>query len=230
MKAFILSGGFGSKLREVVFNQPKILAPIKAKAFIDHLFFLLKQNGFTEVVMGLGYLGNQVKDYLINRPLYDLSIMYSLEDRPLGTAGSLKKASKYLDTTFFVINGDTYLDFDYKKALAFHQSKKADVTVIFAKNKYSSGFGSAQIDKDDRILDFSSDDINKKNQYVHAGIYIFEPSVVKFIPEHKNSSIEKDLIPLLIQKKSVYIYKTNKPFIDIGDSEGYKLAHQHLKR
>jgi NDP-sugar pyrophosphorylase family protein len=229
MKAFILAGGFGNKLREIIYNQPKILATIKGQAFIDHLFYLLKKRGFTEVILGLGYLGDMVKDYATHQSLYDLPVVYSMEPRPLGTAGSLKLAEKYLDTPFFVINGDTYLDIDYAKVLDFHKAKKALVTIIVAKKKYPGSFSIVEMDKSDKVTSIVSGS-GDKSDLVHAGIYVFIPEALKSVQAGERSSIEKDLLPELIKKGKVFAYQTKEPFFDIGDAEGYKLASIQLER
>jgi NDP-sugar pyrophosphorylase family protein len=230
MKAFILSGGFGSKLREVIYNQPKILAPIKGQAFIDHLFYNLKKHGFTEVIMGLGYLAEQVKSYMVHRPLYDLNLIFSVEPSPLGTGGALKHASKYLDSTFFVINGDTYLDCDYAKALKFHQSSKALVTLVTAKNEFASGFGQVKVNTKKQVTKFASNPNVKKGESVHAGVYIVEPSVLDKIKSNQKTSFEKEILPKLIKNEKVYAYASKSSFFDIGKTEGYKLAQEKLQR
>ncbi len=230
MKAFILSGGFGSKLREVVYNQPKILATIKGKAFLDHLFYLLKKNGFSEVVLGLGYLSGMVKDYVIQRPLYDMSVMFSVEPRPLGTAGALKNGEKFLDTTFFVVNGDTYLDTDYQKILEYHRQNKALITMVSAKNVYADGFGKVTASDSGHVEAFVTEKSEKTGDYAHAGIYVMEPAVLSLIPQGYNSSIEKDILPELIKQGNVFEYKCQEPFIDIGDAQGYILAQTKLER
>jgi mannose-1-phosphate guanylyltransferase/phosphomannomutase len=230
MKAFILAGGFGSKLREVIYNQPKILASIKGQAFIDHLFYLLKKNGFTEVVIGLGYLSDMVKDYVTHRTLYDLNVMYSIEPRPLGTAGALKNAEKFLDTPFFVINGDTYLDIDYGEVFKFHQEKKSLVTIVTAKSKYSGGFGNVLMDGDSKLKGITPGKADSVGELVHAGVYIVDPQVLDLIPKGRKSSFEKDILPDLIKKGKVYAYNCHKTFFDIGDANGFALAQQKIER
>lgn len=230
MKALILAGGFGIRLREVISDRPKILAPIKGRAFIDYLFYLLKKRGFTEIVLGLGYLSDFVKDYVNQRPLYNLSVIYSIENRPLGTAGGIKKAEKFLKgEDFFVINGDTYLDIDYKKILNFHKEKKAWGTIVLAKNRYGKGWGNAFLEKNGRVNKF---EVKGKNstELVNSGIYVFNDKVLNLLKSGYRSSIEKDLIPLLIKRKTFYGVKTSKSFLDIGTKEGYEKAKSLLRR
>lgn len=230
MKALILAGGFGTRLREAISDRPKILAPIKGKAFIDYLFYLLKERGFTEVVLGLGYLSGFVKDYVNQRTLYDLSVIYSLEERPLGTAGAIKKAEKYLKgDDFFVINGDTYLNINYKKILKFHRKKKAWGTIVLAKNTYSKGWGHAVLGEKGKVEQFTTKE-NHRLKLVNSGVYVFSDKIFPILKSGYRSSIEKDLTPLLIKKKVFYGTKVKNAFLDIGNREGYQKAKKLLRR
>lgn len=227
MKAFILAGGFGSKLREIIYNQPKILATIKGQPFIDHLYYLLKKRGFNEVILGLGYLGDMVKDYVVSHPLYQLSTFFSMERRPMGTAGALKLAQKYLDEPFFVFNGDTYLDTDYSAIWDYHHEKQALMTIVTAKQKYEGTFAGVKSDKQGLVSVFGP---LTEDSMVHAGIYLIDPKVLTMIPDSKRYSLEKEVMPELIRKDKVYVYHTNEQFYDIGDAQGYKLAQMQLER
>lgn len=230
MKVLILAGGFGIRLREVISDRPKILAPVKGKAFIDYLFYLLKKRGFAEIILSLGYLSDFVKDYVRQRPLYNLSVIYSVEKRPLGTAGAIKKAEGFLKGgDFFVINGDTYLDIDYKKALSFHREKRAWGTIVLAKNSYSKGWGRAVLEKDGRVRRFEIEGGNSV-EFVNSGVYVFSDRVLSLLKSGYRCSIEKDLIPLLIKKKTFYGIKVNKGFFDIGTKEGYQKVKSSLRR
>lgn len=230
MKALILAGGFGVRLREVIHDRPKILAPIKGKAFIDYLFFLFKKRGFTEIILGLGYLSGFVKNYVNQRSLYNLSIIYSIEERPLGTAGAIKKAEKYLKgEDFFVINGDTYLDINYKKILKFHQQKKAWGTIVLAKNTYSKGWGYSVLGKKGIVEEFKAEEgVNVK--FVNSGVYVFNDKILPLLKKGYRSSIEKNLIPLLIKKNKFYGIKVEKPFFDIGTKEAYQQVKSLFRR
>lgn len=230
MKALILAGGFGVRLREVIHDRPKILAPIKGKAFIDYLFFLFKKRGFTEIILGLGYLSDFVKDYINQRTLYNLPVIYSIEQRPLGTAGAIKKAEKYLKgEDFFVINGDTYLDINYRKILGFHQKKKAWGTIVLAKNTYSKGWGQAVLGKAGKVVGFEIKDTSSL-KFVNSGVYMFNDKIFSILKSSHRCSIEKDLIPILIKKKTFYGLKIKKPFFDIGTKKGYQKAKSLLRR
>lgn len=230
MRALILAGGFGVRLREVISDRPKILAPIKGKAFIDYLFYLLKKRGFTEVVLSLGYLSDFVKDYVNQRPLYNLSVIFSVENRPLGTAGAIKEAERFLQGGhFFVINGDTYLDVDYKKILNFHQEKKAGGTIVLAKNTYSKGWGQAILKRKGQVKWFGIKEEDATG-FVNSGVYVFTDNIFSSLKKGYRSSIEKDLIPLLIKKKAFYGIKVKNSFLDIGTREGYLKAKSLLRR
>lgn len=137
MKALILAAGFGVRLREIIHGRPKHLAPVNGQPFLRHLLRLLKKHQITEIVLSVGYLAQYVIDEF-TRDNEGLKIEFSEDKRPLGTAGSLKAAQKYLSEDFFVINGDTYLDIDYQKVFRDHQ-KSGQLVTLVVNQKISCG-------------------------------------------------------------------------------------------
>ncbi|KKS79621.1 MAG: hypothetical protein UV54_C0031G0007 [Candidatus Beckwithbacteria bacterium GW2011_GWA2_43_10] len=129
MKALILAAGFGVRLREIVHGRPKHLAPVNGQPFLRHLLKLLKKRQVTQIVLSVGYLAQYIIDEF-TRDNEGLKIEFSEDERPLGTAGSLKAAQKYLSEDFFVINGDTYLDIDYQKIYRDHQTGARLVSLV----------------------------------------------------------------------------------------------------
>lgn len=129
MKALILAAGFGVRLREIIHGRPKHLAPVNGQPFLRRLLRLLKKHQVTKIVLSVGYLAQYVIDEF-TRDNEGLKIEFSEDQRPLGTAGSLKAAQKYLSEDFFVINGDTYLDIDYQKIYRHHQTSGRLATLV----------------------------------------------------------------------------------------------------
>ena len=129
MKALILAAGFGVRLREIIHGRPKHLAPVNGQPFLRHLLRLLKKHQITQIVLSVGYLAQYIIDEF-TRDNEGLTIEFSEDSRPLGTAGSLKAAQKYLSEDFFVINGDTYLDIDYQEIYRAHQTSGLLATLV----------------------------------------------------------------------------------------------------
>src|SRR3989344_6392768 len=129
-KVLILAGGFGIGLREIFHGRPKHLVPINGKPFLHYLIKLLQKNNLTNLVLAVGYLSNQIIDEIGDGSRFGVKIIYSVDNRPLGTAGSVKNAQKYFKKDFLIINGDTYLDIDYQQLIEFHRKNKADFTLV----------------------------------------------------------------------------------------------------
>jgi len=129
MKALILAAGFGVRLREIIHGRPKHLVPVNGQPFLRRLLRLLKKHQVTEIVLSVGYLAQYIIDEF-TRDNEGLTIEFSEDQRPLGTAGSLKAAQKYLSEDFFVINGDTYLDIDYQQVFQAHQTSGQLATLV----------------------------------------------------------------------------------------------------
>ena len=123
MKALILAGGFGTRLKDVVKDVPKSMALIFDKPFLEHQIHFLKKQGIDEIILGVHYMANKIKSYFGNGGKFEVNLTYSEEDIPLGTAGAVKNAEKYIDDTFFVLNGDSYSNIDLWKFLEFHNQK-----------------------------------------------------------------------------------------------------------
>jgi D-glycero-alpha-D-manno-heptose 1-phosphate guanylyltransferase len=190
---------------------------------------LLKQHQINQVILSVGYLSRFIKDEFAH-DTEGLSLSFSEDDRPLGTAGSLKKAQKFLKTDFFVINGDTYLDIDYKKLMTTHLKTKALITLVGTTQRKKGG--GTIIARNRKVIDFQSFSEAKppKNSHLHAGVYVMSPRVFKYIPSQTKFSIEKDLLPkLLAKQEKIMLYPVSKQFIDIGSPEEYQQALKKLK-
>ena len=226
----ILVGGKGSRLQLILKNNlPKSLAPVYREPFLHYQIKLLKKRGFRRFLLCTGIMASKIEKILQDRPHLGVTIKYSKETRPLGTAGALKNAQAHLDKTFFVFNGDTYLDMDYMSLLKFHQKKDSKLTIVITKRK-KGDYGALKIDSDKRIVSF----IEKKTLiggYVNAGCYIMEPEILIFIAKGRAVSLEKRVIPSYIKKGGkAYGYVIDKNFYDIGTVEGYSIFKNFIKR
>ena len=130
MKSVIMAGGEGTRLRPLTCNIPKPMVPIVNKPVMEHIIELLRKHNLTDIAVTLQYLPNIIKNYFNDGREYDVNLRYYVEDKPMGTAGSVKNAEDFLDDTFIVISGDALTDIDLKKAIDFHFSKKSMATLV----------------------------------------------------------------------------------------------------
>ena len=130
MKAVVMAGGEGSRLRPLTSGVPKPLVPVVGKPVMEHILRLLRNHGITDVVVTLQYLGSAIRDYFGDGSDFGVDITYVVEDAPLGTAGSVKNAQEYLDEPFIVISGDAMTDIDLSQVMQYHREKKAAATIV----------------------------------------------------------------------------------------------------
>lgn len=228
MKAVVMAGGEGTRLRPLTSNQPKPMVHLVNKPVIEHIFELLKKHDFTDTVVTLQFLPQLIKNYFGDGSDMGLNISYSIEDSPLGTAGSVKKAEAHLNETFIVISGDALTDIDLTEVIKFHKKKKAIATIALKQVENPLEFGIVITDKKGRIERFLekpswgevfSDTIN-------TGIYVLEPEVFDYIPENTKFDFSKELFPMLLKDgKPLYGCVVSGYWCDIGNLNQYREAH-----
>ena len=184
MKAIIMAGGFGTRLRPLTVNIPKPMVPMANKPMLEHIVRLLKENGFEDLLVMLYYQPEVIIRHFGDGAAFGVQIEYLRPPSDLGTAGCVKFAEKHLDDTFLVISGDLLTDFNLKAALAAHRKKKAAASLVLTRSANPLAFGVVIVNKEGRVLRFLekpswgevfSDTIN-------TGIYLLEPSVLREIP------------------------------------------------
>jgi NDP-sugar pyrophosphorylase family protein len=221
MKALILAGGFGIRLREIIHGRPKCLALVNGRSFLRYPLALLKRNGITEVVISVGYLARQVRDEFTHDD-EGLSIAFSEDDYPLGTGGSIKKAQSFFTEDFLIMNGDTYLDIDYGRLFSAHRESGAVLTIV-ATDKHKEK-GGIVMSENGRAFDFISDpDASvSSNGFRNAGVYVASPNIFEHIIGDGRVSLERETIPSLFAKgEPVGSFNVSQSFIDIGSPSGY---------
>ncbi|TYQ15170.1 UNVERIFIED_CONTAM: mannose-1-phosphate guanylyltransferase/phosphomannomutase [Acetivibrio alkalicellulosi] len=231
MKAVIMAGGEGSRLRPLTCDLPKPLVPVMNVPIMEHIINLLKYHGITEIGVTLMYLPQKIKDYFGNGSNFGVRIHYFTEDTPLGTAGSVKNAEEFLDETFIVISGDSLTDMNITKAIEFHKSKKALSTLVLTKVDVPLEYGVVITNKNGSIKGF----LEKPSwgevfsDTVNTGTYILEPEVLGYLEKDKKVDFSQDLFPLLLQKKQpIFGYVMNDYWCDIGDLQAYLQAHYDI--
>ncbi|MBI4259955.1 MAG: NTP transferase domain-containing protein [Actinobacteria bacterium] len=231
MKAVVMAGGQGSRLRPLTSNQPKPMLPIVGEPMMQHILRLLRAHGFTDVVVTVQFLASVVRNYFGDGSDQDLSLAYATEEFPLGTAGSVKNAQDLLDEPFLVISGDALTDIDLGEVVRLHRDRGAAVTVALKRVEDPLEFGIVITGSDGRIERFLekpgwgevfSDQIN-------TGIYVVEPEVLDFVPEGEEFDFSKDLFPLLLDKGlPLYGAAVEGAWTDVGTLEAYQAAHRDV--
>ncbi|WP_204106522.1 MULTISPECIES: mannose-1-phosphate guanyltransferase [Spirulina sp. CCY15215] len=226
MRAVLMAGGSGTRLRPLTCDLPKPMVPILNRPIAEHIVNLLKRNDITEVIATLHYLPDVMRDYFQDGHDFGVQMTYAVEeDQPLGTAGCVKNIAELLDDTFLVISGDSITDFDLKAAIAFHKEKQAKATLILTRVPNPVEFGVVITDQEDRIIRFlekpSSSEIFSDT--VNTGTYILEPEVLGYLPENEESDFSTDLFPLLLAKgEPMYGYIADAYWCDVGHLDAYR--------
>jgi mannose-1-phosphate guanylyltransferase / phosphomannomutase len=232
MKAIIIAGGMGTRLRPLTYNTPKPIVPLANRPFILHQIDLLRKFGITDIILNLHYLSDNIKKIFDDEKKMGVKISYSMENDPLGTAGAVKNAEEFFDDKpMLVFNGDILTDINLGKMIQFHEEKKAKVTIALTHVDNPTIYGLVITDADSRVLEFREKPTWEQVvvNTINAGIYIVDPEIFKDVPRGKPHSFERQLYPLLLEKKErVYGYKTDAYWMDIGDPVKYLQAHHDI--
>jgi mannose-1-phosphate guanylyltransferase len=226
IKAVIMAGGKGTRIRPLTTIRPKPMVPVVNRPLIDYVIETIKNSGYNEIILTLNYFQSHIKTHLKHN---DMNIKYLVEKRPMGTAGGVMKALKYIDDTFFVLSGDVLIDLDLNKLLAFHREKKALATIVLTTVDDPTHYGIAVLDDDDQIVKFLEKPSPKEvfSKLANTGTYVLEPEVFDYI-ETENGEIDfsKDLFPILMEKKAgVFGYILDGYWNDVGRLETYLNAN-----
>lgn len=226
IKVVILAGGYGIRLRSVVSEVPKPMAPIQGKPFLEYQIDYLKKLGFRNIILCVSYLKEQIIDYFKDGSKFGLKIEYGIEEEPLGTGGALKNIEDIVSELFFVVNGDTYPLFDILELVKFYYIKKLSGclgVIMVSVHRNSEDKGTVKLGKDGKIITFNEKKIrNRVDSFVNAGVYFLNRNIFSQNIWEKKCSLEKDIFPRLISKELIFGMKTNESFIDIGTLEVYK--------
>src|SRR3989344_1487555 len=226
MDAIILAGGLGTRLRKVVPDAPKPLAPVNGRPFLDELLeYLDRSPHIGKVVLAIGYLAEVIKERYADTQ-YHFPVAFSYEESPLGTGGAIKKALTLVSgDDIIAINGDTYADVDIGALLKFHREKNGVATIAVARKKESARYGAVAFDDDHKIHSF--DEKSGASEFVHAGTLVFRRNLFDSVSDGAICSLEKDLIPQWLTQ-GVYAYVHEGGFLDIGTPESYAEAGTYL--
>ena len=231
MQAIVLAGGFGTRLQNVVKNIPKPMAPIGDKPFLFYLLSYLKNHNFSEVVISVHYLKEQIEEFF-GSEFKGMSIKYAVEEQPLGTGGAIINSLKYIDHSkpVIVLNGDTFLEVDYKKLLNNHCESLAKLTIVLKYLEDSSRYGLVSVDSNNIVTDFSEKSEQRQSGYINSGIYVLDPRISKVFHLPERFSFEVDFLQKYTRDISINSYQCQDYFIDIGVPEDYKKSQNEIPK
>jgi mannose-1-phosphate guanylyltransferase/phosphomannomutase len=231
VKAVIMAGGEGTRLRPLTANQPKPMLPVGNRPIMEHIVTHIRDHGFKDIVVTVQFLASQVRNYFGDGADMGVDLAYATEPTPLGTAGSVRNAAEMLGETFVVISGDALTDIDLDEVVGFHRRRGALATVVLKRMPNPLEFGIVIAGDDGRIERFLekphwgqvfSDTIN-------TGIYVLEPEVFEHIPEGQPADFAGDVFPkLLDQGAPLFGFVADGYWEDVGSLEAYQRAHQDI--
>ena len=225
MEAVILAGGFGTRLRKVVPDLPKPMAPVAGKPFLEILLNSLKQKGFTRVILSLGYLADKVVSHF-GSSHNGIELVYEIEDTPLGTGGALKAALKHCKADHvFIFNGDTFLDLETDKVEAKWQGNNEPM-IVARKVPDTTRFG--RLDSDDGYVTGFIEKGLSGPGLINAGCYVLPKNIFDDFNSDESFSLEQDYLFDAVKNEAFSMFETQGHFIDIGIPEDYQRAQTEL--
>ena len=219
MKAVVLAGGEGTRLKPLTYKRPKPLMPVAGRPCIDFIIRSLVASGFQEIITTTAYLSDTLIKSIGDGVGYNASIVYSFEAKPAGTAGAVRRVANFIDDTFIVAYGDILADVDLRALYEFHKRKGGVVTIALTEVEDPSQYGIVGLDARGRIQKFKEKPPREEafSKLVNAGIYVCEPEILDFIPADEKFDFSKDLFPKLLSKGlALYGQRLEGIWVDIG--------------
>jgi|GEM_PF-5177 len=222
VKALILAGGFGTRLKPVLGDEiPKPMALFAGKPFLEHQIRFLRDQGVTEIVLAVHHLSDKIKSYFGDGRRWNTDITYSEEETPLGTGGAIKNAEKYLGGgPFLVLNGDSYSHINIRKLLNFHSSHEHQFTISLFKTSESLHYGNVVLEGN--IISQFSEKEGVGTGIVNRGIYVLDSRIFQYIASGSKISLEKEIFPILARERNLFGYLEDGYFMDIGRPETHE--------
>ncbi len=226
-KALILAGGKGERLKPITNEMPKPMVPLQGKPILQHAIDLMKKHGITDIYLSIGYKGDKIQEYFGDGSRLGVNITYIKEKEPLGTAGPLRLAKKYLNETFVMCNADELKNIDLLDMFLYHKGQNAMATIALTTVPDPSAYGVAKL-QGNWIQDFIEKPKNPPSNLINAGLYILEPEVIDMVPKGF-SMIEKDIFPKIAEQKHLLGYSFTGQWMDTGTMERYAKAQKEWK-
>ena len=228
MKAVVLVGGTGTRLRPLTYATPKPLLPIANVPFLERQLQWLADYGVDEAVLSLGYMPDAFTEHFGDERFGDMKLRFVVEHEPLGTAGGIRFAAVGINERVLVCNGDVLTDLDLAAFVAFHEARGAEATISLARVDDPSAFGVVPTRDDGEVIAFVEKPPREQapTNWINAGTYVLEPSVLSSIPPRLNVSIERETFPRMLERPGrLYAMRSDGYWLDIGTPAKYFEAH-----
>lgn len=228
--AIILAGGMGTRLREVLPDLPKPLAPVGGVPFLEILLRSLDRSGLARrVVLALSYKAESIVERFRGRNDFRFDILFSVEEEPLGTGGAIRKALPLTESeNVLVMNGDSYVEIDWDAFLADHLESGGRATIVLTHSLQAGRYGTVVFDDKGRIVSFREKDRDSADAWINAGVYLFGRGILEGIRQDAVLSLERDVLPGVLPL-GIRAFPTRGVFIDIGIPRDYEKAKTLLK-
>jgi len=228
MKAVILAGGLGTRLRPLTNKKPKPMLPLDKKPILEHLIKWIKKNGVKDIILCVSYLHETIEKYFEDGSKFGVNIEYAVSGRPLATAGQLKTAQKFIDDTFVCVYGDSLFNFNLRRMITDHKKKKPFITMSLYEHKTSIKYGVIDTKNNGKVLSWNEKPEIKSK--INMGCYVMESAVLNFIPKNKSYGMDGVIKGAISKRKTVNSLLIKKGFIDVGDKKTYeKLRLEYRK-
>jgi D-glycero-alpha-D-manno-heptose 1-phosphate guanylyltransferase len=223
----VLCGGLGTRLRSVLSDRPKSMALVGGRPFLQLLVEQIQAQGIGEVILGTGYLAEQIEQHFGDGANFGLAIGYSREQTALGTGGAVKLAEPKLSDPALILNGDSYVDWQLPPMIALAEKEDADLVMALQPVPEISRYGSVHLDDSGRITHFAEKGEKSGAGLINAGVYLLRKQVIADLPADRAISLERDVFPQLLRGR-VFGVVSDGNFIDIGIPEDLARAQTLL--
>lgn len=229
--AIVLAGGLGTRLRDVIDDRPKVLAPVKSRPFLDFILDALSScKHVGRVVLAVGYMKERIIELYGKNRKYPFEIAFSVEEQLLGTGGAIKQAlASTSSKQVLVLNGDSFVEMELDELLLAHEKNGQAMTMTMVEVDDASRFGRVVADDNGRIVSFLEKSAETAAGFINAGVYIFQRNIFDAVAAETPVSLERDLMPDFLAK-GIYGYKTNGKFIDIGTPDSYDTSSSFFEQ
>jgi len=229
INAIILAGGLGSRLRSIVADVPKVLAPVNGRPFLDIVIDSLAKSGIVDrVVLAAGYMSEKIIEQYQNGHRFGVEIFVSIEEQLLGTGGAIRLAMELTDSQdILVLNGDSFIEIDHMALYKAHKKNNAKLTMALKYVENADRYGTVILNGD-KIVSFQEKNNEIVAGFINAGVYLLNRDLFVHVAQNKIISMEKELLPNMINQDA-YGFISNGRFIDIGLPDTYKIVEDYLK-
>jgi mannose-1-phosphate guanylyltransferase len=229
MRAVVLVGGFGTRLRPLTYRTPKPMLPVGHRPMIEVVVDQLARGGVTDVVLALGFKPEPFREAFPDGRCAGVPLTYAVEPEPLDTAGAIRFAARFsgIDETFLVVNGDVLCDLDVRELVAFHRRSGAEGTLHLTAVENPSAFGVVEIGEHGMVRRFVEKPApgTEPSNLINAGTYVLEPAVLDRIPEGRKVSVERETFPAMVAEGTLFALPTADYWLDTGQPRPYLQAN-----